>query len=111
MRSLTSRSSTSRVYRRRHVTGHLSPLAVAAHTITGRPPGATGRACIETLEDGRLMSFSPAASYAVGKTITVTVKGDKLREANETFFVDLFGPSSNALIAIRRGIGTILNDD
>jgi hypothetical protein len=59
-------------------------------------------------------SKSGAVTFAAGetvKTITVAVKGDKAREANETFFVDLFGASGNALIALPRGIGTILNDD
>ena len=33
------------------------------------------------------------------------------REANETFYLDLFGNSSNSLFTKNRGIGTILNDD
>jgi hypothetical protein len=45
------------------------------------------------------------------KTITIEVKGDRNREANETFYLDLFGNSSNALFAKNRDIGTILNDD
>jgi len=34
-----------------------------------------------------------------------------VQEADETFFVDLSGASSNALISNPRGIGTILDDD
>jgi hypothetical protein len=45
------------------------------------------------------------------KTITIEVKGDNKREANETLYLDLFGLSSNALFSKNRGIGTILNDD
>ena len=45
------------------------------------------------------------------KTITITVKGDTKKEANETFFVDLFDNSGNSLITKNRGIGTIVNDD
>ena len=45
------------------------------------------------------------------KTITIEVKGDSKREADETFFVDLTGLSSNALFTRSRGTGTILNDD
>jgi Calx-beta domain/FG-GAP-like repeat len=45
------------------------------------------------------------------KTITIEVKGDRNKEANETFYLDLFGLSSNALFTRNRGIGTILNDD
>jgi hypothetical protein len=45
------------------------------------------------------------------KTITVEVKGDNKQEANETFYVDLFGSGSNLLFTKKRGIGMILNDD
>ena len=45
------------------------------------------------------------------KTITIEVNGDSKKEANETFYVDLFGLSSNALFTKNRGIGTILHDD
>jgi DsbC/DsbD-like thiol-disulfide interchange protein len=43
------------------------------------------------------------------KTITIEVKGDSKRE--ETFYLDLFGNSSNALFTKNRGVGTVLNDD
>jgi hypothetical protein len=39
------------------------------------------------------------------------VKGDNKRESNETFYLEQFGLSSNALFTKSRGIGTILNDD
>ena len=45
------------------------------------------------------------------KTITIEVKGDSKKEADETFYLDLFGNSSNALFTKSRGMGTILNDD
>jgi hypothetical protein len=54
------------------------------------------------------VTFAPGETT---KTITIVVIGDRNRESNETFFVDLFGPSSDALINTSRGIGTILNDD
>jgi hypothetical protein len=54
------------------------------------------------------LSFSPGQ---ITRTITVTVRGDTLREANETFFVDLSVPSQNSVFARRRGVGTILNND
>jgi hypothetical protein len=59
-------------------------------------------------------SKPPPARHRPGertKTITITVKGDSKREANETFYLDLFGLSGNALFTKNRGIGTILNDD
>ena len=47
------------------------------------------------------------------KTITIEVKGDSKKEADEYFYLDLFGNSSNSLFTNTptRGIGTILNDD
>jgi Zn-dependent metalloprotease len=44
------------------------------------------------------------------KTVTVQVKGDTVREANETFFVNLSG-AVNGAITDAKGLGTILNDD
>jgi hypothetical protein len=45
------------------------------------------------------------------KTITIEVTGDSKREANETFYLDLFGNSINSLLTKNRGIGTVLSDD
>ena len=42
--------------------------------------------------------------------MTVTVNGDAKVEPNETFFVNLTGPT-NATILDGQGIGTITNDD
>ncbi len=44
------------------------------------------------------------------KTIAVAVNGDTAFEPNETFFVNLSGPS-NATITDNQGLGTIRNDD
>src|SRR4051812_32431382 len=54
------------------------------------------------------LTFAPGETT---KTITLEVKGDSKREANETFYLDLFGNSGNSLFTKNRGIGTILNDD
>jgi hypothetical protein len=54
------------------------------------------------------LTFKPGETT---KTITIEVKGDSKREADETFFVDLSGNSSNSLFSKNRGVGTILNDD
>jgi hypothetical protein len=51
--------------------------------------------------------FAPGQTTA---TIVVTVRGDKRKEANETFFVNLSG-ASGATIADGQGQGTITNDD
>jgi hypothetical protein len=54
------------------------------------------------------LTFAPGETT---KTITIEVKGDSKKEADETFYVALFGLSSNALFTKNRGLGTILNDD
>ena len=54
------------------------------------------------------LTFAPGETT---KTITIEVKGDSRREANETFYLDMFGNSSNSLFTKNRGLGTILNDD
>ena len=60
-----------------------------------------------TAKNGTL-TFAPGVT---SMTITILVTPDKVKESNETFYVDLSGASSNALISIPRGIGTILDDD
>jgi len=54
------------------------------------------------------LTFAPGET---SKTITIEVKGDSNKESNESFYLDLFGLSSNGLFTKTRGIGTILNDD
>jgi Calx-beta domain/FG-GAP-like repeat/FG-GAP repeat len=54
------------------------------------------------------LTFAPGETT---KTITIEVKGDNRKEANETFYLDLFGNSGNSLITKSRGLGTIWNDD
>src|SRR5205823_8090751 len=53
------------------------------------------------------LTFNPGQTI---QTISVVVIGDTNSEPDETFFVNLTGPS-NAAIADGQGIGTILNDD
>ncbi len=67
-----------------------------------------------TTSDNDYIAKSGTLTFAPGettKTITIEVKGDTKRETNETFYLDLFGLSSNALFTKNRGLGTILNDD
>lgn len=56
---------------------------------------------------------SGSLTFAAGqtsKTVTVLVKGDRTREGNEVFFLNLFG-ARNATIADGQGRGSMLNDD
>ena len=64
-----------------------------------------------TTSDNDYVAKTGTLTFAPGettKTITIEVKGDSKREANETFYLDLFGNSSNSLFTKNRGIGTIL---
>jgi hypothetical protein len=54
------------------------------------------------------LTFAPGETT---KTLTIDVKGDSKREANETFSLELFGASSNASFLDAIGLGTIVNDD
>jgi hypothetical protein len=54
------------------------------------------------------VTFAPGETT---KTITIEVKGDNKKEANEYFYLDLFANSSNSWFTKNRGLGTILNDD
>ena len=67
-----------------------------------------------TTSDGDYIAKTGTLTFAPGettKTITIEVKGDSKKEANETFYLDLFGNSTNSLFTKNRGFGTILNDD
>ena len=61
------------------------------------------------LAGGGTVAFQPGQTTA---TVGVVVLGDRLREANETFFVDL-SSAVNATISTtaRRATGLIVNDD
>ena len=64
--------------------------------------------------DGDCIAQTGTLTSAAGettKTITIVVIGDSKKEADETFYLDLFGNSSNSLFSKNRGLGTIVNDD
>ena len=64
--------------------------------------------------DGDYVARTGTLTFAAGetsKTITIVVQGDSKRESDETFYLDLFGNSSNSLFTKKRGLGTIRNDD
>src|SRR5262249_40116214 len=80
------------------------PVTVSFQTVNGTA----------TTGDGDYVAKSGTLTFAPGETtkaITIDVKGDSKKEADETFYLDLFGNSSNSLLTKKRGIGTILNDD
>jgi hypothetical protein len=67
-----------------------------------------------TTRDNDYVAQAGTLTFAPGettKTITIEVRGDSKREANETFYLDLFDDSGNAWFTKSRGLGTIRNDD
>jgi uncharacterized repeat protein (TIGR01451 family)/CSLREA domain-containing protein len=56
---------------------------------------------------GGSLTFAPGV---MSQSITVTVLGDTLAEANETFLVNLTG-ETNAILLDNQGLGTITDDD
>jgi hypothetical protein len=67
-----------------------------------------------TTSDSDYVAKTGTLTFAPGettKTITIEVKGDSKKEANETFYMDLFGNGSNSIFTKSRGLGTILDDD
>jgi len=53
------------------------------------------------------LTFPPGTT---SQTITVQVLGDEMHEPNEVFVVNLSNPT-NALLLVKKGVGTILNDE
>ena len=67
-----------------------------------------------TTGDRDYVAKTGTLTFAAGetsKTITIVIQGDSKRESDETFYLDLFGNSSNSLFTKKRGLGTIRNDD
>jgi hypothetical protein len=67
-----------------------------------------------TTGDGDYVAKSGTLTFAPGettKTITIEVKGDSRKEADEYFYLDLFDNSGTSLFTKNRGRGTIQNDD
>jgi hypothetical protein len=86
----------------------LSAAYDQAVTVNYATASGTATAGTDYTSKGGTVTFAPGETV---KTITVAVKGDKRKEADETLFLDLLGASSNAFVAVARGIGTILDDD
>src|SRR5262249_24843917 len=79
------------------------PVTLSFRTVDG-----TARTGEDYVAKTGTWTFAPGETT---KTITIEVKGDSKRKTYETFYLDLFGLSSNALFTKSRGLGTILNDD
>jgi hypothetical protein len=77
-------------------------------TLSFRTVNGTAKSGDDYTAKAGTLTFAPGATT---KTITIVVNGDSTREADETFYLDLFGNSSNAPFTKDQGLGTILNDD
>jgi hypothetical protein len=80
------------------------------HTVTVDYATAEGTASAgsDYVAKSGTLTFPKGATL---RTVVVFVKGDRVREADETFFLNLSNPSSNAFVADSQGRGTIVNDD
>lgn len=79
-----------------------SPVTVQYSTANG-----TAQAGSDYFARSGTLTFRPGETT---KTVTVYVRGDRMREAHETFFLNL-GNSQGASIDDGQGLGTILDDD
>jgi hypothetical protein len=79
------------------------PVTMSFRTVNG-----TAKAGEDFASKSGTLTFAPGETT---KTITIEVKGDSKKEASETFYLDLFGLSSNSQFTKNRGLGMILNDD
>jgi len=81
------------------------PVTISFRTVDGTAKASDN----DYVAKSGTLTFAPGETT---KTITIEVKGDNKREANESFYLDLFaGSNSYSLYWINRGIGTLLNDD
>ncbi len=99
-----------------YVRGGLFPFKVTLSTAYGQAVTMSFRTVdgTATTSDNDYVAKTGMLTFAPGettKTITIEIKGDSKKEAHETFYLDLFGLSSNALFTKNCGLGTILNDD
>ena len=84
--------------------------AASSQTVTVNYATADGSAKVATRDYAAVSGTLTFAPGQTTQTIAVPVIGDKRKEKDETFFVNLSGPS-NATIADGQGRGTITNDD
>ena len=92
------------------VTITLSAASSSTITVTvGVVAGGTATAGTDyTGGTAVLLTFSPGQT---AKTFSITVRGERTAEADETVLVGLSGVSAGATIADGQGVVTILNDD
>jgi len=85
----------------------LSGPSTETVTVTFRTANGTAAAGTDYVATSGTLTFNPGETRTM---IAVVVNGNRLHEANETFFVNLSNPV-NIAIADAQGVGTISNDD
>jgi len=85
----------------------IQPLSALPVIKTSLTIDGTANAPADYLVNAGPISF---AAGETAKNVFVTVNGDAMPEANETFYVQLTNPT-NAMIGDNQGIGLILDDD
>jgi hypothetical protein len=86
----------------------LSATALSPVTVNYVTADGTAIAPGDYVAKSGTLTFPAGTSAA---TINVTVIGDKVKEANETFYVKISNPSANAYLGDTQATGTIQNDD
>ena len=76
-------------------------------TVKYATANGTAQAGSDDVAKSGLLTFPPGQRV---QTVSVVVRGDRVKEGNETFFVNLSGPGGATLLD-GRGLGTIGNDD
>jgi probable HAF family extracellular repeat protein len=71
---------------------------------------ADGTATAGSDYDAKSGTLTIPAGHLI-RTIGVTLRGDRKREPNEVFYMNLTNPSAGAIIADGQGVGTLRNDD
>jgi hypothetical protein len=76
-------------------------------TVQYATKNGTATAGVDYIATSGMLTFNPGTTT---QPINVTIIGDTIIEANETFFVNLFNPT-NATITRAQGVGIIIDDD
>jgi len=88
----------------------VSYTAGGASAITFATANRTATAGTDYVANTNTLNF-PASGSTQTQTVTVVVNGDTLKEANETFFVNLSGATAGATISDAQGVGIIVDED
>ena len=81
--------------------------SIAAVEVGYAPTSGTALAGSDYVATSGVLTF-PAGQLT--RTVSVALRGDRVKEGNETFFVNLSG-ATGATVMDGRGVGTIGNDD